>query len=199
MVRHRVSTIATGAGCGLAAAALLATLAGCSAGDVFDAIGGSVDPYAASLSSQSESSQAPASQASPAQPQAAPDAAATPAAPVQATQPAAGQDSASSSADADQGQATHTEGEAVNIEGTGAGATVYATWTRDAGGDWAAVFLTYNGTTLYAYQSGSSWTFYTADGRPVVHTSVPSTSQGYTGSGGIESYWQDASDPSVWY
>ncbi|MEE8715748.1 MAG: hypothetical protein SOI26_00180 [Coriobacteriales bacterium] len=193
-----------------AAALVAVSLAGCSntvgADDIFSALGAGVDPYASSVTEQAASSSSNAtSSARAASSTPAPAAAtSTAAAPAPAAASAAAETVASAApsaaAESAQQETNHYDGESVTITGTGNGTSIYATWTRDGDGDWAAVFLTNNYTTLYAYQSGSTWTFYTAAGRQVTHTSVSSAqSAGAYGPMGEESFWQDVADPSIWY
>jgi hypothetical protein len=201
----------------IAALLFVGALTGCSSegsgtSAVFDALGSGVDPYASNFSDQASSASS-ANTATSTSSSASSTTTVVTSASATADVSSASQEStaatvttdttvvaASSAEEVQQTEDTsHYEGENVNITGTGNGTTIYATWQKDSDGDWAAVFLTNNYTTIYSYYDGSTWTFYTADGQPVTHTAFSSLETGNTGPLGEESYWQNSNDPNTWY
>lgn len=186
-ISHRARLVLSGAGCILA----LACLPGCSndtPSNFFDALGAGVDPYASAVQEQQSTDVSSTAATTQSQPTT-----------ITATPPESQVSREDTAQAIDLQTESHTEGEQVNIEATGPGSTVYARWTLDGDGDWAAVFTTNNGSTIYSYLRSGSWYFYSIEGRQIIHTTYSSLSTGLTGPYGEESYWQDAQDPSIWY
>ena len=175
----------------LIAGTLLALpLTGCTGEDVFDALGSQVDPYAQKVNQMNDTGEQPTIQGENSPTTQAP--AAQPAA------TAAPDQSAQSSAEPERSKEEHEYGEAVNIEFDN-GTVIFATWTYDAQGEWAAMFGTYNGSVIYSYLDvEGNWHFETIDGRKVIHTDTSSAAQGEYGPSGLSSNWQDAQS-GEWY
>ena len=92
----------------------------------------------------------------------------------------------------------HYEGEPVSIFGS-----IYAEWHQMNDGSWYAVFITYNGTQIFAQPApaGSGWAFTAfADGTtyPVVY-SEESSNYGEVGPGGVSSHWQASDGSGRWF
>lgn len=86
-------------------------------------------------------------------------------------------------------QASHYEGEKVTIY-PGEGGPVYAEW-HQVRGQWAATFLTYNWTTVYAYPASTDcgWTFWVNDGGKSIQ--VVRTPDEAPGPQGTNSHWRE--------